>query len=56
VGNATDRGGRRVVRLALAAGLALGAWAPLGAQDAEVPYWASLTANRVNMRVGPARN
>jgi len=26
------------------------------ADDAEVPYWASLTADKVNMRVGPARD
>ncbi|HUQ13612.1 MAG TPA: SH3 domain-containing protein [Novosphingobium sp.] len=26
------------------------------AQDREVPYWATLTADKVNMRVGPARD
>ncbi|MET0179442.1 MAG: SH3 domain-containing protein [Novosphingobium sp.] len=41
--------------LALGA-LALGRPAPARAQNAEVPYWASLTASKVNMRVGPARN
>ena len=31
--------------------------APAHAQgDVEVPYWASLTADKVNMRVGPARD
>ena len=37
--------------------LALAAAAPARAQgDVEVPYWASLTADKVNMRVGPARD
>ena len=30
--------------------------APAAAQNREVPYWASLTADKVNMRVGPARD
>jgi SH3-like domain-containing protein len=29
---------------------------PARAEEREVPYWASLTANKVNMRVGPARH
>lgn len=27
---------------------------PAGAQDREVPYWASLRADEINMRVGPS--
>jgi SH3-like domain-containing protein len=34
---------------------ALAVPSPAAAQD-EVPYWASLTADTVNMRVGPARD
>lgn len=30
--------------------------APVAAQDREVPYWASLRASEVNMRVGPSEN
>ena len=41
----------------LAALLALAIPVPALAQgDVEVPYWASLTADKVNMRVGPARD
>jgi SH3-like domain-containing protein len=29
---------------------------PLAAADREVPYWASIRSNEVNMRVGPARD
>ncbi len=29
---------------------------PLGAQDREVPYWASIDSEKVNMRVGPSRD
>jgi SH3-like domain-containing protein len=29
---------------------------PASAQDREVPYWASLRADEVNMRVGPSEN
>ena len=29
---------------------------PASAQDGEVPYWASLRASEVNMRVGPSEN
>lgn len=29
---------------------------PAGAQDREVPYWATLRADEVNMRVGPGRD
>jgi SH3-like domain-containing protein len=30
--------------------------APAAAQNAEVPYWASIRANEVNMRVGPGED
>ena len=30
--------------------------APAAAQDEEVPYWASIRADEVNMRVGPAES
>jgi len=30
--------------------------APAYAQDRELPYWASIAANEVNMRVGPSRD
>lgn len=30
--------------------------APASAQDADVPYWASIRASEVNMRVGPAES
>ena len=30
--------------------------APLAAQDREVPYWASLRSDEVNMRVGPSED
>jgi SH3-like domain-containing protein len=33
--------------------LALALAAPLNAQDRDVPYWATLRADEVNMRVGP---
>jgi len=36
--------------------LVLAMTAPARAQDVEVPYWASLIADKVNMRVGPARD
>ncbi len=36
--------------------LALTLAAPAQAQGVETPYWASLTADKVNMRVGPARD
>lgn len=39
------------IGLALLAVFALAA--PAAAQDREVPYWASLSSNEVNMRVGP---
>jgi len=32
----------------------LGLAAPAAAQEAKVPYWASIRASEVNMRVGPA--
>jgi SH3-like domain-containing protein len=46
-------------RKTLSIGLALAALAaPVQAEDAEVPYWASIrtTATEVNMRVGPAED
>jgi len=33
--------------------LGLAAFTPASAQDQEVPYWASIRAEKVNMRVGP---
>ena len=45
----------RTVLLAVAVALAAFA-APASAQDREVPYWASLRAEEVNMRVGPSPN
>ena len=30
--------------------------APAGAQEREVPYWASLRVDEVNMRVGPSED
>jgi len=47
----------RVNLVNFAVALVLGALAaPAAAQNREVPYWASLTADKVNMRVGPARD
>ena len=43
---------RRVLLLLSALAVAV----PAQAQDVETPYWASLTADKVNMRVGPARD
>ncbi len=41
----------------LALSLVVLAWtAPASAQEAEVPYWASIRASEVNMRVGPAED
>jgi SH3-like domain-containing protein len=40
----------------LAASLALLAAIPVQAQTADVPYWAALRADEVNMRVGPAED
>ena len=31
-------------------------WTPAAAQEREVPYWASLRAGEVNMRVGPSED
>lgn len=36
--------------------IALALAVPAGAQDREVPYWATLRADEVNMRVGPGRD
>lgn len=41
-------------RFLAAAAFALALSAPAAAQDAETPYWASLRADEVNMRVGPS--
>src|ERR1043166_849615 len=47
----------RVNLVNFAVALVLGALAaPAAAQNREVPYWASLTADKVNLRVGPARD
>ena len=43
---------RLLARLLILAALSLSA--PAAAQDREVPYWASLRATEVNMRVGPS--
>lgn len=43
-------------RLALLPLLALLLPTPLAAQDAKTPYWASLRADEVNMRVGPGED
>ncbi len=44
-----------LIRVALAGTiLMLGLAAPVAAQEAKVPYWASIRASEVNMRVGPA--
>jgi SH3-like domain-containing protein len=40
----------------LVAALVLFVAAPVQAQDREVPYWASLRADEVNMRVGPSES
>ena len=41
----------------LALSFAVLAWtAPASAQEIEVPYWASIRASEVNMRVGPAED
>lgn len=44
------------MRFALPAVAALLAAAPLAAQDRAVPYWASIRAERLNMRAGPGRD
>ena len=43
-------------RLLLCLALSLACTSPAYAQDREVPYWASLRADEVNMRVGPSAN
>lgn len=43
-----------VIVLAIVAAISLVAF-PAGAQDREVPYWASLRFDEVRMRVGPSR-
>jgi len=43
---------RRVLALLFCLFLAM----PASAQEREVPYWASLRASEVNMRVGPSEN
>ncbi len=43
-----------VRHILIAAALVAGVAWPAAAQDAEVPYWASIRATEVNMRVGPS--
>jgi SH3-like domain-containing protein len=45
-----------MLRRPLVAALVLFVAAPVQAQDREVPYWASLRADEVNMRVGPSES
>lgn len=44
------------MRFALFASALMLAAAPLAAQDRAVPYWASIKAERLNMRAGPGRD
>lgn len=44
------------MRRGLALLVCLSLAAPAAAQEREVPYWASLRASEVNMRVGPSEN
>lgn len=45
------------IRLKLClAGLALALAAPVAAEDADAPYWASIRTKEVNMRVGPGED
>ena len=44
------------LRRALGAALVLAAASPAAAQDKAAPYWASLRATEVNMRVGPGED
>ena len=46
----------RALRQALLPLLVLALAAPAAGSDDGTPYWASLTADKVNMRVGPARD
>ncbi|AKH41694.1 SH3-like domain-containing protein [Altererythrobacter atlanticus] len=45
-----------MMRIALFFFLMLGIAMPAAAQDREVPYWATVRAEEVNMRVGPSIN
>lgn len=45
---------RACLTLAALLALPLSLAAPAGAQQREVPYWAALRVNEVNMRVGPS--
>ncbi|MEO0063383.1 MAG: hypothetical protein RLZZ08_1943 [Pseudomonadota bacterium] len=45
---------RRLLAPLLIAFCSVAAGAPAAAQDREVPYWATLRAEEVNMRVGPS--
>jgi SH3-like domain-containing protein len=47
---------RRLLKPLLAALMLSALCAPASAQDREIPYWASLRASEVNMRVGPSEN
>lgn len=44
---------KSLILFALSGLAVLAAVSPAHAQDREVPYWASLSSNEVNMRVGP---
>ncbi|GGD93190.1 hypothetical protein GCM10011515_11210 [Tsuneonella deserti] len=44
------------MRLRLPAFLFLALTAPLAAQDREVPYWASIKTEKLNLRAGPGRD
>ncbi len=46
----------RMIPTILAAAAAAVFAAPLAAEDPPVPYWASIRANEVNMRVGPGED
>ena len=42
--------------LFLVIAILFGVGAPVAAQDREVPYWATLRADEINMRVGPSED
>lgn len=48
--------GMKAILRSVAALLFLGMVTPAQAQTAEVPYWASLRVDKVNMRVGPGED
>lgn len=47
---------RRLTGIIAAAMLACAGTGPASAQEAEVPYWVSLSKDETNMRVGPGRD